>query len=556
MYCKLRQVLRCLLTLVHRECGECKRSGGLMVVTRALCESPAILTVSAAGAWCSKFSKSALKEAMERLSSQVPPCECVHQEELQRFTDNFGSLFFTYSFHATSQSVEEEQAKIQTFLHRLSLVHVQVEIIFEIRTDSTTHKQIYSGETRSKVSVMDHSISMDIAAYGQNPFSVRCFPSCPQMHPVLGDTLSCVLPTDIIEAGLCGEMSMVTMATLAPCMDQYSNWPIHLSCIRMLVYSPCGMPLMQQTQMSFLQSLASSLSWADLGFSKVCCMEAQNIQGCLCSDVEFSVETDYSQETGCSNAVEQTLTVFIFTQYTDPFRSQIPDFISSEELFERHLDAVFWYNGDQVRATLQSTMIKTLKGFQQRHAARQKLDSAISIVLSSVNSIIASSSSGEFRRACFDSMRVKSSCELHVSLQQSLQSVVDGRFAPKRTCSNEMVEEAVSTEQSSLDSWEKAFENPPELSSKRIHRDLESFSFIPEKRQCSEPFSENSDTFVKSAFEAANIQRSPLSPIQLPQSQQTGMIADIPSVLSLAKLNNEQVEKQWVQELENFSEWD
>lgn len=146
-----------------------------------------------------------------------------------------------------------------------------------------------------------------------------------------------------------------------------------------------------------------------------------------------------------------------------------------------------------------------------------------------------------------------------------------------------------------------AFENLPELSSKRIHHDLESFSFIPEKKQCSEPFSEYSDTFVKSTFEAANIQRSPLSPIQLPQSQQTGMIADIPSALSLAKLNNEQVdnskiiidtvchlfnlicspelnhrrcaaytvhilivllslfvkvEKQWLQELENFSEWD
>jgi len=140
----------------------------------------------------------------------------------------------------------------------------------------------YSGQKGSKVSVMDHSIQMDAAAYGQSvvnfvlnrttwcqaesthligysvltpwksvftciffsshfasvillwrsPFSVRCFPSCPQMHPVLGDTLSCVLPSDIIEAGLCGELRMVTMATLAPCMVQYSNWPTQLSCIR------------------------------------------------------------------------------------------------------------------------------------------------------------------------------------------------------------------------------------------------------------------------------------------------------------------------------------
>lgn len=132
--------------------------------------------------------------------------------------------------------------------------------------------------------------------------------------------------------------------------------------------------------------------------------------GCLCSDVEFSVETDYSEETRCNNAVQQniepewnsavkqTLTVFIFTQYTDPFRSQITDFISefhlpalshrhlkvlifsaevlllnvsgSEEVFERDLDAVLWYNGDQVRATLQSIVKKTLKRFRQRHTVR------------------------------------------------------------------------------------------------------------------------------------------------------------------------------------------
>ncbi|XP_059371904.1 uncharacterized protein LOC132109660 [Carassius carassius] len=554
MYCKLRQVLRCFLALVNRERGECKRPGGLMVVMRALSESPAILNVSAAGAWCKKISKSAMKEAIDSLSLEVPPCECVHQEELQGFTDNFGSLFFTYSFHATSQSVEAELSKIQTFLHRLSLVHAQVKIISEIKTDSTTHKQMFSGgEKGSRVSAMDHSITMDTAAYGQNPFSVRYLPSCPQMHPVLGNTLSCVLPTDMIEAGLCGEMSMATMATLAPCMDLYSNWPTRLSCIRMLVYSPCGMPLMQQTQTSFLQSLATSLSWADLGLSRVCCMEAQNVQGSLCSDVEFSVETDCSQETRCrsavqqdiesewSHAVEQTLTVFVFTQYTDPFHSQISDFISSEEVFERHLDAVLWYNGDQVRAMLQTTMKNTLKRFQKKHAARQRLDSALPIVLSSVNSIIASSSSGEFRRACFDSMKVTSTSELHASLKQALQSIVDGRFTPRRRCNKDKVVEVVSTEQSSLDGWEEEFENPPELSSKRIHSELQYSSFTPTKRRRSEIISKNSVNFINNVFEAANIQRNSLSPIQLPQSQETRMIiADKPSVLSLTNLKNEQ----------------
>uniref|UniRef100_A0A671QK83 Solute carrier family 30 member 9 n=1 Tax=Sinocyclocheilus anshuiensis TaxID=1608454 RepID=A0A671QK83_9TELE len=295
------------------------------------------------------------------------------------------------------------------------------------------------------------------------------------------------------------------------------------------------MPLMQQTQPSFLQSLATSLSWADLGLSRVCCMEAQNIQGSLCSEVEFSVETDCSQETRCSSAVqqdiesewshavEQTLTVFVFTQYTDPFHSQISDFIGSEEVFERHLDAILWYNGDQVRATLQTTMKNTLKGFQQKHAARQRLGSAIPIVLSSMNSIIASSSSGEFRRACFDT--------------SWLGALLQGIGVIRKRCFCKVVE-AVSTEQSSLDGWEE--ENPPELSSKRIHSELQYSSFTPTKRQHSEMISENSDTFMNNVFEAANIQRNSLSPIQLPQSQQTRMIADKPSVLSLTNLKNEQ----------------
>ncbi len=62
------------------------------------------------------------------------------------------------------------------------------------------------------------------------------------------------------------------------------------------------------------------------------------------------------------------------------------------------------------------------------------------------------------------------------------------------------------------------------------------------KRQCSEMISENSDTIVNNVFEAADIQRNSLSPIQLPQSQQTRMIADKPSVLSMTRLQNEQVD--------------
>nr|XP_055033736.1 DUF4554 domain-containing protein [Misgurnus anguillicaudatus] len=578
MYSKLREVMRVLLTLIHRE-PLCKRSGGgLMIAMTALRDLPVTLSVSAAGAWCNKVSKSALQDVLESLSHRVQPSECIHQEELLRFTDSFGCLFFTYSFQvgkADSQSMESEQSMIQMFLQRLSVVHSQVKIVFEIRTDSKIHQSLFSGETGSKVSVMDHSITLDAALYGQSPFSLHGHPSCPKVHPVLGDTFSCVLTTDAIKEGLCGEIRIATMATLAPCMDQYPNWPTRLSCIQIVVYSPCGMPLMLQTQMTFLQSLATSLSWADLGVSKVSCMDAQTFQGSLCSEIKFSLDfcnqneesrcngaRQHNFEPECSGAVEQILTVFIFIQYTDPFHSQLSDFISSEEVLERHLDSVLWHNGDQVRAALQSTLKNTLKGFQKRQNDRQRLQSALSTVLNSVNSIIASSSSAQFRKTCYDGMRVENTCEFRVSVQRSLQSVMDGRFAPRHMCNNEKLAEAVSSGQSNTqEGWDEAFENPPEVSPKRIHNGLESSCLMPKKRQRSQ-FSENSNAFRNlinsDVFEASDIQRSPLSPIQLPQSQQDKRTQDVSSVhsLKLTKLKNEQVEKVWLQELENFSEWD
>ncbi|KAI7801768.1 hypothetical protein IRJ41_017660 [Triplophysa rosa] len=560
----------------------------------ALPDLPVTLTVSAAGAWCKKVTKSALQDVIERLAVRVPPCECIHQEELQTFADSFGCLLFTYSFHGgiSSEMMEADQTKIQMFLHRLSVVHAQVRMTFEIRTDSKKDQLIFRGETGSKVSVMDHSISLDSAAFGQSPFSVQCLLSCPKAHPVLGDTFSCVLTTDAIGEGLCGEMRMATMATLTPCMDQYPNWPTRLSCIQisfsllkkegvlfileirlyMLVYSPCGMPLIHHRHMTFLQDLATSLSWADLAISEVSCMEAQTIEGSLCSEIKFSVDFCHqNEESGCSSsvhqnsepewshAVEQILTLFIFTQYTDAFHSQVSDFIISEEALESHLDSVLWYNGDQVRADLQTTLRSTLKGFQKRQNARQRLQSTLTTVLSSVSSIIASSSNAKFRKTCYDSMRVTNTCEFRVSLQRSLQTVMDGRFAPRRMCTNEKMAEAVSSEQSSI---EEDFENPPGFSPKRNDGDVGSSCSIPKKRRCSQ-FPETSDTFMNvmnsDVFEASDIQRRPLSPIQLPQSQQAKMTQDMPSVPSLTKLTkrkNKQVEKQWLQELENFSEWD
>lgn len=58
---------------------------------------------------------------------------------------------------------------------------------------------------------------------------MRSLPSCSRMHPVLGEALPLLLSSEAVEAGLCGEMSLATMAVLGPCMKQYPNWPTRIS---------------------------------------------------------------------------------------------------------------------------------------------------------------------------------------------------------------------------------------------------------------------------------------------------------------------------------------
>lgn len=48
----------------------------------------------------------------------------------------------------------------------------------------------------------------------------------------------------------------------------------------LLVYSPSGVPLMRgEHELSFLQSLADSLPWGDLGLPQVCCTQTHTAHG-------------------------------------------------------------------------------------------------------------------------------------------------------------------------------------------------------------------------------------------------------------------------------------
>ncbi|KAF5896045.1 zinc transporter 9 [Clarias magur] len=316
---------------------------------------------------------------------------------------------------------------------------------------------------------------------------------------------------------------------------------------------------------SFLQSLADSLPWGDLGLPQVNSTQTHTAHGCLFSEVEFSMDNDQSEEPkpGCSRAVgqevkleqsrpvEQTLTLFLFIQHNDPFNSQLSDLITNEETLETYLDKILWYNGQKVRAAIQSLLGNTLKEFLKRKKSSKTFQTAMPVILSSVNSIVSSSSRGEFRSACLNNMKVQNTHDLSISLHQTLQRVIYGRFTRRPGCTAERAEEEAVSEENSTETCEEG------LPGKRVHRDKER-SPLSYKRQCPETSTVDSEASTSSLWEILQSPMTSLFSASLSEGlgEEKCLEGSSSGSMYTIEMKNQEVEREWLQELENLTEWD
>ncbi|KAI4904146.1 hypothetical protein NFI96_013805, partial [Prochilodus magdalenae] len=352
----------------------------------------------------------------------------------------------------------------------------------------------------------------------------------------------------------------------------------------LVVTSQVAIPVMQgegQTHLSFLRSLADPLFWGKnwvwlesavlimhrlhrvLVKSDVVLSDIYSI--CITCflfyEMEFLTEDEHlsDPEPGCNQAerdnmkadvhtVEQTITLFLLLQYRDAFHSQLFDFIASEEILERQLDRVLWHNVENVKSALQSLLENTLRGFLSRkkagcfmltsfitlhtHTSRVKLQSAMSVIVSSLSNIVSSSSSAEFRSACLNSMKVQNTNDLTNSLDQTLQRVISRRFVSSIPCTSKKAVEAVVSEQNGSQSGEQS------LPGKRAHKEIEESPISSPKRWCSGTTDRNCDS-SESSWET---EMTPLSSSQHPlEWHEMGLSGSSPRSETDVELKNQQV---------------
>ncbi|XP_040904934.1 DUF4554 domain-containing protein isoform X2 [Toxotes jaculatrix] len=388
-----------------------KTKGGLLVLlwteTRASVQS-LNCTVAAAGPWCTGIKMKALQPVLTDL--KVPcvwPSPEPDPEELCAFTDLYGSLRLLLSF--------------------------QIKIHLKFKFNQQTLQQEFRVKIRSKVKQADNpSLLLDVTCNTQPPVSVKKGCWCQGGHPVLGGRLPLSIPTQAMDQGLYGELSIQPVTLLSPCMLQYPNLATQLTHIQVLVYSPSNVPVTGPS--TFFQNFPAHLDCQELSLHGLHCSSFKDLV--LCGGTVYKAEEDLSLPT-----MQQSLLLFLFLQYSDPFTSHLSDIMATEAMIEHHLEDILSNNRQAVTAALQTELRNTLKAQNRRKKDQEKLRSAAEVILSSSISIVSCSSNMDFRNACLNSMMVRDTHELSAALCESLRRVTSWKFTPRARCYSAQMEE-------------------------------------------------------------------------------------------------------------------
>ncbi|XP_055368343.1 DUF4554 domain-containing protein isoform X2 [Betta splendens] len=434
------QALRLVVVLgKQRKRRGVNAAGGLLVLlwTETAASSHHVnCAVAAAGPWFAGIKKNEV--SLDLKGSLFPshkPCPEPEPEELCAFTELHGPLKLLLSFQMKDvRSFSPEwQTHLDAFLHTFSLANAEIELYLKLKCNQKTLQRVFRVEIKYKVAP---SVILDVTCKTQPPECVRKGCWCHGGHPVLGSRLPLIIPLHVMDQGLYGELSIQLVTLLSPCILQYPNLETKLTELQVFVYSPSNLPVRGLS--TFFQMLPAHLDTHELGVRGIHCFSLKDFLYSCIYKIHYENWEHAERE---SSSVQQSLLLFFFLQHRDPFISQLSDLMAAERLIEHHLEDILSNNKQALTAAVQSELKNTLKAQNHRTQEQEKLNSAVKVILNSSISIVSSSSNMEFRNACLNSMKVRDTHELSVSLFESLRRVTSWKFKSNDSCFSAQTEQ-------------------------------------------------------------------------------------------------------------------
>ncbi|XP_055015395.1 DUF4554 domain-containing protein isoform X2 [Boleophthalmus pectinirostris] len=446
-------VLRLLMLMSKKNKKQGQDKGGLLILIwlEKCPDVPSLCcTVAAAGPWCAGIHMEelypAFTDVMKRLHTCPGSCPEPDIEDLCAFTDLHGSLHVFLSFPMKNVHFVRSkwQHQIEEFLHTFSITNAEIRIHLHIRINQKLFQQDFRvqdyirvplfGQTSLylDVSVNTPSENLTIAHLESSKSGQRCH----DWHPDIGSSLPLSIPPKAIEQGLFGTVTLKLITLWKPCVLQYPNAATNLTQIKVFVYSPSNVPITDPS--AFLQNFPAHLNFQELGLQK----GHLSFQGIPGGGSVYKVEQANTLESVVKSSlfsIDQSLLLFLFLQYTDPFTSEISDIMASEVLLEHHLEDILTYNKQAVTNAMANELKKTMTAQNNRKKDHGKMHSACEVILSSALSIISCSSNMDFRNVCLNTMKVHNTQQMSVAISESLKRLIFWKFAPKRTCCSEQI---------------------------------------------------------------------------------------------------------------------
>ncbi|XP_051922560.1 DUF4554 domain-containing protein isoform X1 [Hippocampus zosterae] len=438
---QIKQALR--LFLLSGKDGHCQ--GGLLVLLWAE-PGAANCAVAAAGSKWGRLQPETLKNVLVDLKfSCAGPIPEPDPQDLCAFIDMHGSLklFLLFQVKDLRCFSPEWSAGIKDFLRVFSLANAGISVHLQIKFPQQTIQQEFRASFTRRITLpMKPARMLDVTCSSFTNKLVTKGSWCPGGHPVLGSNLPLSIPPETMDSGLYGELSLQLVTLLSPCVLQYPNLETLLTHMEVQAYTPSNVPI--TFPLAFFQNIPAHLDCQELGQRILHC---PSYTGLSCEgSIVYVLEHETCQEPEKRfhlHPVKQKLLIFLFLQHTDPFASQLSDFMVTDALIERHLEDILINNRRAVTGVLQTELSNTLKAQDRRKRDQKKLLSAAEVILSASISIVSCSTNLNFRKACLSHMQVSDTHELVASLRDSLLRVISWRSVPRKGCFSAQVEKGL-----------------------------------------------------------------------------------------------------------------
>ncbi|XP_070806836.1 type 2 DNA topoisomerase 6 subunit B-like [Pituophis catenifer annectens] len=442
------RILEFLIIQLQGEKGEqSERSSvleGTIVVSLDIQDSPQRVDLShcaaiiaAKGDLCHKLPSDLTFKEIESLlpfcqSGVLPGSGCPHE--------SLPTMPFQLSFqlYEKTEVLKEDSIALKQFIHRISLVHTTIKFHYCVKVNGKISAETYSPEGKVSTCLPDGTTLLSDGRHFIRSEFRAVIPSCDKIHLVTGERVNLFIPDELVERGFTGALSLIPATSLCPCQKSFPNQPAKIIAVSptvyIFLYDPAGLPILfsaEEVSYSFFEDPSRLASWGKYAYQATLNSAAYCKTDTARPEIQFNLHTSHQQD---SETQEQTLLLFLFLGYTDPFQDKPIFTFWNRQVVLSRLSAILFCSEQAVKRATQELVNDVLHQHYRLFQEQQKLACSLPIMASAISRIVSSSTDGDFRRKCLHSLQVADTQEFQETIRETFNKVILKQWKPSNAC--------------------------------------------------------------------------------------------------------------------------